>query len=993
MLTLGYFYLNLHLFSICSSFLLGAGYNREHHRQYYDCTNMLEINLINKNMKKSILLLKLIMLLPIVASAHDFYVDGIYYSIINDSEVAVTYMGSYSDQYSNDYSGDVVIPDTVVFNEVTYFISFIDDEAFENCSRLTSIDIPNTVTSIGRQAFFGCSDLTSVSIPNSVIYIGDQAFEQCTKLESIEIPNSVSFIGNEAFLSTPWYWNQPDGLIYAGLVAYKYKGTMPTETHITIADGSLAIGVEAFAGCDGLTSIEIPCSVTAIGGGAFAGCSSLVNISIPTSVTSIGPYAFSHCSGLTSITIPNSITSIGEAMFWNCTGITSIEIPNSVTSIGREAFSGCSGLTSVTIPNSVTNIEIQTFLNCTSLASVVIPNSVTSINVCAFKGCSGLTSVTIPSSTTYIGYSAFEDCSGLTSITIPESVDSIGEYAFKNCLSLTELIFNAKKCGSFNWSKHPFSNTNITNIIIGDSVKIIPDYFAYRNMLICTMTLGNSVTNIGNGSFEYCAGLTSITIPNSVTSIGSTAFKGCTGLNNVEIPNSVAFIGEGVFVECYNLESVTLPNTISSISRGLFSNCSKLASIVIPNSVTEIGESAFYCCIKLTGIDIPNSVTAIGNYAFGYCRGLTSIEIPNSVTCIGNVAFCNCINLTDIVIPNSVTSIGADTFYGCSNIVNLIITGEGDWQGDALSENSGWICRPSRLIIDSRITSVKGMKVYPYSVYSYSIIPPTCDENSFIDYSGTLHVPASSLAAYFTADYWCNFANIVGDAVELDEVIISQDTVEVNLGNLFNLTVTLTPTNAAFNNLRWQFNPDVVCIVGESNNNTYTFEAVGVGECDIIVRCMNKKAICHVVVNDTTVKITLDQQEAMVLPNHIITLTPIPNPIVPDLTVSSSDPSVAAARVVNNKIQVVGIKEGTTTITVDSADGTAIPATCLVTVYTEPGDLDCDGFVNISDVTSLIDYLLSGDTQINTKNADVDGDGTINISDVTELIDILLKGD
>ena len=286
------------------------------------------------------------------------------------------------------------------------------------------------------------------------------------------------------------------------------------------------------------------------------------------------------------------------------------------------------------------------------------------------------------------------------------------------------------------------------------------------------------------------------------------------------------------------------------------------------------------------------------------------------------------------------------------------------------------------------------MKVYPYSVYSYSMIPPTCDENSFIDYSGTLHVPASSLAAYFTADYWCNFVNVVGDAVELDEVIISQDSVEVNLGNLFNLTATLAPTNATFNDdISWQFNSDVVRIVGESNNNTYTFEAVGVGECDIIVRCLNKEAICHVVVNDTTVTITLDQQEAMVLPNHIITLTPIPNPIIPELTVTSSEPSVAAARLVNNRIQVVGIKEGTTTITVASVDGTAIPATCLVTVYTEPGDLDCDGFVNISDVTSLIDYLLSGDeSQISTKNADVNSDESINISDVTTLIDILLSG-
>ena len=169
--------------------------------------------------------------------------------------------------------------------------------------------------------------------------------------------------------------------------------------------------------------------------------------------------------------------------------------------------------------------------------------------------------------------------------------------------------------------------------------------------------------------------------------------------------------------------------------------------------------------------------------------------------------------------------------------------------------------------------------------------------------------------------------------------------------------------------------------------------AVGAGECDIIAQCLNRFDTCHVVVKDSTVTVTLDLQEAMVLPNHIITLTPSASPIMPDLSVTSTDPSVAAARVVNKKIQVVGIKEGTTTITVGSTDGTAIPATCLVTVYTEPGDLDCDGFVNISDVTILIDYLLDRDaSQISSKNADVDGDGFINISDVTTLIDILLSG-
>jgi uncharacterized protein YjdB len=281
------------------------------------------------------------------------------------------------------------------------------------------------------------------------------------------------------------------------------------------------------------------------------------------------------------------------------------------------------------------------------------------------------------------------------------------------------------------------------------------------------------------------------------------------------------------------------------------------------------------------------------------------------------------------------------------------------------------------------------VKINPnFNIYCYATTPPICDANTFTNYSGTLHVPATSLAAYFTAEYWSNFTNIVGDAVEPEGIDINQVSVEVNLGNQISLTATVSPSNATPNNVNWRSTNTSIATV---YNGEVT--AIGVGECDIIAENLYKRDTCHVVVNDTTVAIMLDQQEAIVLPNHIISLTPSASPIMPTLTVSSSDPSVAAARLVNNKIQVVGIKEGTTTITVGSVDGTAIPATCLVTVYTELGDINCDGFVNISDVTSLIDYLLSGDgSLISAKNADVNGDESINISDVTTLIDILLRG-
>ena len=451
----------------------------------------------------SILLLAL--LLPALAMAHDFEVDGIYYNI-NGNEATVTYYGSSPYDASHSYSGSVVIPATVTYSGTTYPVTAIGNSAFSDCSGLISIDIPNSVTSIGGGAFYNCSGLTSIAIPNSVTSIGSGAFFYCSSLTSIDIPNSVT-----------------------------------------------EIGMNAFNSCTGLTSIVMPEYLTKINEGTFSDCTSLTGIDIPNSVTEIGNFAFYKCSGLTSIDIPNSVTEIGINAFYSCTGLTSIDIPNSVTSIGVSAFCNCTGLTSIVVESG--NPKYDSRNNCNAIIetasntlivgceNTIIPNTVTAIGNSAFDNFSGLTSIDIPNSVTSIGDEAFWGCSGLTSITIPNSVTFIGDGAFHDCTGLTSVNIHDLDA----WCKIDFHNFYSN-----------PLYYAQHLFIdgeeTTDLVIPESVTSIGGYAFYGCTGLTSVTIPNSVTSIGEEAFYGCSGLTSVTIPNSVTSVGGKAF---YNSSGLT----------------------------------------------------------------------------------------------------------------------------------------------------------------------------------------------------------------------------------------------------------------------------------------------------------------------------------------------------------------------------------------------------------------------------------------------------
>ena len=421
------------------------------------------------------------------------------------------------------FSGKVVIPEEIE----GVAVRSIGVNTFYNCTPLTSIILPDTLTSIQMSAFDGCTNLASVTLGSGLRTIRSYAFADCSGLTNLELPDTVTQIEAGAFLQCT------------------------SLTSITLPGSLTSLGSGAFSRCDKLTSADLSASqLTCIETNAFDRCGNLASVTLPTGLTGIGDSAFSGCSALTSITLPASLTSIGDNAFSGCSALTGLTLPDNLTSIGAYAFSGCA-ITELTLPAGLTTLGEGAFSECESLTCADLSASqLTGIETYTFSGCHGLKSVTLPANLTGIGAYAFSGCSALTSITLPANLTSIGAYAFSGC-AITELTLPS---GLTNLGEGAFSGCgNLTS-----------------------MALPNGVTTLGEDAFSDCSSLISVTLPSGLTDIGTSAFKNCVQLTGITLPGSLTSIGDTAFYGCSALTSIRLPASLSSIGDSAFGGCSAL---------------------------------------------------------------------------------------------------------------------------------------------------------------------------------------------------------------------------------------------------------------------------------------------------------------------------------------------------------------------------------------------------------------------------------
>ena len=547
---------------------------------------------------------------------------------------------------------------------------------------ITSMVVPEGVTSLGQQAFENCTALTEVTLGNSKLTtIGSALFKNCTALNKVTFRSGFNFTKSTSFASK----------MFTGCTSETFELNLPSSVTI-IYDN--AFYVASNVGIN-ITSIDLT-NVTYIGKNAFQGCAKLADVTWGTKAATIEQYAFDGCAALTTANVASATTKLGNYVFKGCTSLTSVTLPSALNAIPNYAFQNCTSLETIELPANLQTINTYAFSGCTSLKNIDL-SAVQTFGTYAFSGCTSLTLADLSALTTSVSANCFQNCSALASVVLNDSLSGIGANAFLNCTSLEAITLPTSIVDIGN---NAFNGSGLKEIVIPVGV---------------TKFMNSSTASISASStafqFANCLSLEKVVLPDGFVAMGKGIFSGCINLKTISLPSTLYLIGDEAFKDS-GLVNVTLPAGLTDLGDYVFTGCNSLQSFSIASSNErfETKDGALYSKQQLLDFGSTTKVYAEANclIAFPYAKisedgvvaiaegcegivvgstsgslfsgatGIKQIIIPSTMTEICDYAFVGCDSLETVVIPQTVTYIGAGAFYKCNNIKTVVFEDDGN---------------------------------------------------------------------------------------------------------------------------------------------------------------------------------------------------------------------------------------------------------------------------------------------------------------------------
>ena len=655
-------------------------------------------------------------------------IDGLYYDLDTSNRTAtVTYEVDGTGNYAS-LSANVKIPESIVYNGVTFTVTKIADKAFANCTAMESISIPGSVVQVGNLQWLKYK-MDSSELP----------FYNCTSLKRVRLEDGVQPI----VLGSHNYWGNNTSQNYLAYNKGLFSSCPLEEVYVgrnitylenvgySFEANPQYYGYSAFYNQPKLAKITISPSVTDIPSYLFKDCKNLVTLTISGSLVKIPEHAFDGCN-ISSLILPNSVETISDYAFTNNVGMKSANIGTAVKIIGNNAFSGCTVLADITLGTSLQSIGNEAFMSVGSLAtswnSLIFPESLTSIGIKAFYG-SGLTDITIPNKVSTLGESCFAEnkklqtvfvgsecqilpknifsgCSSLKQVHLSAGLLTIDDAVFANCTAMESISIpgTVAQVGNLQWLKYkmdsselPFYNcTSLKRVRLEDGVQPIvlgshnywgnntsQNYLAYNKGLFSSCPLeevyvGRNITYLENVGYSFEANpqyygysafynqpkLAKITISPSVTKIAPYLFYKNAAITMTELPK-VKEIGRSAFEECSKLTTLNLGQALETVGDCAFQNCTNVTKLTFPDATTAIGSSAFARCSSVTEITVGQGLKSVGDNSFFDCGSFTALVLPDKFTTMGGSAFEGCRKLTNAKLGQSLTSVPERAFKNC----------------------------------------------------------------------------------------------------------------------------------------------------------------------------------------------------------------------------------------------------------------------------------------------------------------------------------------